>query len=253
MSVSSTRSATVTECLEDFLQLLRSEDLGFALRQLGLANSRTKAERVTRLLDFAEWGESQGTDGILDVLEALGPDDLTRVCRRLGIEPGEKAEMVERIDEQIEGIRRSRVADAAHQTADTGTPGTPESSGQRRGNLVGNRACSLCGEPVGVGARFCYRCGEGQTNGNTETSHARPPSEMWKRFLYPAIGVLLGYLASAISTLILSSLIVTISGSETINDMSEAWRALRSLITVSASIACMVIGFKMGSKLASAA
>ena len=128
----------------------------------------------------------------------------------------------------------------------------PESSRPQPSVAMGDGACHQCGEPVGVSASFCDRCGVRVPNTEVAGSRARPAPEMWKRFLYPAIGVVLGLFVGAIANLAVTEFIVTMSGAETISDMSEGWRALRSLITVSASIACMVIGFKTGSKAARA-
>ena len=102
MSAGQDAGRPLTMSLEDFLQRhLRPQDLAFAIRKLGLPRSRSVPERMARLVEFAE----QRANGTLDILEAMRPDDLTRVCRRLGIETGTKAEMVERIDDRIEVIR----------------------------------------------------------------------------------------------------------------------------------------------------
>ena len=102
-----------TMSLEEFLQHLRSEDLAFALRRLGLVAPGTKAVRIDRLLQAAEQRESQGANGILAVVEVMREDDLSRLFRRLGHDTGKQEDMVERIDDQIEVVRRDEGNEAS--------------------------------------------------------------------------------------------------------------------------------------------
>ena len=208
----------MTMSLEEVLEHLWHEELALALRQLGLADSGTKAVRVTRLLDFAERRESQGADGILDALEALGPDPLRRVCFGLGIETGDKAHMVERIDDRIEVVRRTESANRVREPNRIAPP-RPESP-----------------SPTTVEASL----------------HRPSHAGSWKRFLYPAIGVVLGLLVGGIANAILRNVMVTLSGAESINDISEGWRSIRSVAYVAVGLSCEFIGFRFGSKLASA-
>ena len=67
--------------LKEFLDQCRSDDLAYALRELGLPVTGNKPDRIGRLVSYFEDGTSAK-----DILSAFRVDDVRRAAKAVGIE-----------------------------------------------------------------------------------------------------------------------------------------------------------------------